>query len=310
MHCLCGRFPKMDNTSPIQRTNTTLFYKRLQNKIASYVENNVPIPFGIGELADHVCLSYHHLADIFRSTCGESLGHYITRTKLEKAAMLGAYTGLNLSEIADATGFATKHSLSKAFTNHFGFSPGKAKGALLRTNSINAVMDGITSEAQYQYIVQSDFLFTCKERILTAGFLVGYTWDVGAMTQDFTTSMPYLNDLLSMALTGKARRCIKAFDSVNFSALHGYREFYGVFTDGLHFSAHDFDGLILPVRKGTYLVFDVPGGDREDIKHCITRFRENLVWYKQMFTLSDFYDFFLLHSGPDGGGEYYLFTGR
>jgi AraC-like DNA-binding protein len=295
----------------MQRIDTAIFYQRLQYKIAEYVANNLPQAFGITDLSDHVHLSYHHLADVFRNMSGESLGNAITRAKLEKAAMLSTYTTLNLSEIADATGFSTKHSLSKAFTNHFGCSPGKANSLLLRTDSINAVVDGITSEAQYRYIVQSDFSFTYKERTLTSGLLAGYTCHLGALTPPgCKQSMPYLNELLSMTLTGKAKRCIKAFDSVNFTALHRYREFYGVFTEELTFRTSDFNGLILPVRKGTYLVFDVPGGDREDIKHYITRFRENLVWYKKMFTLSDFYDFFLLHDGPDGGGEYYLFTGR
>ncbi|HEY3429868.1 MAG TPA: AraC family transcriptional regulator [Cyclobacteriaceae bacterium] len=295
----------------MQRIDTVSFYQQVQNKIAEYVENNIAHAFGITELADHVHLSYHHLTDLFRNMRNESLGHAITRTRLEKAAMLSAYTTLNLSEIADATGFSTKHSLSKAFTHHFGCSPGKVNNLLLRTDSINAVMDGITSETQYHYIVQSDFPFSYREQTLTGGLLAGYIWHHGKISpHDCKQSMPYLNDLLSMNRAGKAKRCIKAFDSVNFSALRSYREFYGVFTDELSFSASDFNGLVLPIRQGTYLVFDVPSGDREDIKHCITRFRENLVWYKKMFTLSDFYDFFLLHDGPDGGGEYYLYTGK
>lgn len=291
------------------RTDTAAYYQRLHNKVAEYVENNLTASFGIGELADYTHVSYHHLADVFRNTQREPLGHYITRIKLERAAMLSAYTPLNLGEIADATGFATKHSLSKAFTNHFGFAPGKAKTFLLRTDSINAVMDGITSTAQYQYIVHSDFLFTFHEQRLAGGILAGYTWHFGNTSPAYERTMPYLSDLLSMTVNGPARRCMRIFDSVNFTALSDYRMFYGVFTEDTRTLAPDFDGLILPIRPGNYLVFDVPPGDRDDIKHHITRFRESLVWYKKMFTLRDFYDFFLLHDGPDNGGAYFLFTG-
>ncbi|MBT1690433.1 helix-turn-helix domain-containing protein [Dawidia soli] len=292
----------------MHRTDTTAFYQRLQNKVAEYVENNLTASFGIGELAEYTHVSYHHLADVFRNTHAESLGHYITRIRLERAAMLSAYTPLNLSEIADATGFATKHSLSKAFTNHFGFSPGKAKTSLIRTNSINAVMDGITSEAHYRAIVQADFPFTFQERILTGGVLAGYTWHFGNTSPAYERTMPYLDGLLSMTLSGQARRCMKIFDSVNFTALRDYRMFYGVFSEDPGAVASGFDGLTLSIRPGTYLVFDVPPGDRDDIKHHITRFREGLVWHKKMFMLHDFYDFFLLHDGPDNGGEYYLFA--
>ncbi len=293
----------------MHRPDTTLFYKRLQNKLAEYVANNIATPFGIGELADHLHLSYHHLADVFRTTYGESLGHALTRTRLEKAAMLSAYTALNPGEIADATGFATRHSLSKAFTNHFGFSPGKAKNIILRTDSVNARLDGITSEAQYRHIVQADFSFTSHELTLGGGTLVGHLWPIGAMPPSRWQSMPYLNDLLSLSLTEKASRCIKAFDSVNFAALRHYREFYGFFTEEPMSTLNDFDGLVLPVPPGKYQVFAIPAGDHEDIKHCITRFRENLVWHKKMFILSNFFDFILLHDEPGGGGEYYLFTG-
>jgi AraC-like DNA-binding protein len=292
------------------RTDTAAHYHRLQNKVAEYVENNVSASFGIGALADYTHVSYHHLADIFRHMQAESLGHYITRVKLERAAMLSAYTPLNLSEIADATGFATKHSLSKAFTNHFGFAPGKAKTSLVRTSSINAVMDDITSEAQYRNILQADFAFTFRERILAGGVLAGYTWHFGNASREYERTMPYLDDLLSMTVAGQARRCLKIFDSVNFTALHHYRMFYGVFAEDASLLPPDFGGLILPIRHGRYLVFDVPAGDRDAIKHHITRFRESLVWYKKIFTLHDFYDFFLLHDGPDSGGEYYLFTGK
>jgi AraC-like DNA-binding protein len=290
------------------RPDTAALYQRLQNKVAEYVENNLSASFGIGALADYTHVSYHHLADIFRHTHRESLGHYITRIKLERAAMLSAYTPLNLSEIADATGFATKHSLSKAFTGHFGFSPGKAKAMLIRTDSINAVMDGISSEAQYQHIVREDFSFTFQKRTLTGGVLAGYTWHFGDASPAYERTMPYLDNLLAMTLAGQARRCMKIFDSVNFTAVRDYRMFYGVWADDARAIAPDFDGLTLSIRPGTYLVFDVPPGDRDDIKHHITRFRESLVWYKKIFTVHGFYDFFLLHDGPDNGGEYYLYT--
>lgn len=293
----------------MQRSETIIAYRGLQHKLAAYLDNNIREPFGISQLAGHLNISYFHLTDIFQSMRGESLGRYITRTRLEKAAVLSAYSNLNLSEIADATGFATKYSLSKAFTYHFGYSAATAKKNILRTDSINAIMDGIASEAAYRSILQSDFSYTCTTQTLANAVLAGYTWQVGASPVQYEQSMPYLHDLLSISVNGKARRCIKAFDSVNFSPLHSYREFYGVLCDERSVNPADFDGMVLAVPCGTYLVFDVPAGNREIIKHSITYFRESLVWYKKMFTLGGFYDFFLLHDGPDAGGEYYLFTG-
>ncbi|CAL2080310.1 AraC family transcriptional regulator [Tenacibaculum sp. 190524A05c] len=67
--------------------------------------------------------SYRNINRIFYALQQETIGHYLKRIKLEKAAEYLKYSFDEVSDIAIAVGYADLPTFSKAFKNHFGCSP-------------------------------------------------------------------------------------------------------------------------------------------------------------------------------------------
>jgi AraC-like DNA-binding protein len=302
----------------MQRQQTRIHQARMLNKIDEFCDINTHLSFGITELSEYVCMSYYHLTDIFVKLRNASLGSYITTKNLERAAQLCCYTRLNLSDVAEKTGFATKHSLSKAFTNHFGISPGQmARKTLFHPNSPNVYMDGFKSEDAYKVMVGMELLFSYKEVTLENSYLVGNTWQPGAnLKVPSETSHSHMRAMLAVEQTLHGERvCLRAFDSLNFSDISAFKFFYGIYIPDVQeqFLQKTFTNyLVTPLKKGRYIVFDIPSDNEHEIGIYITRCRENAIWHKRLVDISDFYDFFLYASEKDKSkaGEYYMYTGR
>lgn len=302
----------------MQREQTRLHHARILNKIDEFCEINSHLSFGITELSEYVSMSYHHLTDVFVNLRSVSLGSYITTKKIERAAQLCCYTSLNLSDVAEKTGFATKHSLSKAFTNHFGITPGKmARKTLFSPGSPNIYMDGFESEHAYQAMVGKELTFCCKEVTLENSYLVGNTWQPGLNSQALINTC---HSLMMARLAAEEslqdeRICLRAFDSLNFSDITTFKFFYGIYVEGPqpeHIQKTFTNYLVTPLKKGKYIVFDVPPDSEHEIGRYITLCRENAIWYKRLFNITDFYDFFL-YAPTDNkriAGEYYVYYGR
>ncbi|CAL2088640.1 AraC family transcriptional regulator [Tenacibaculum sp. 190524A05c] len=67
--------------------------------------------------------SYRNINRIFYALQQETIGHYLKRIKLEKAAEYLKYSSDEVSDIAIAVGYADLPTFSKAFKNRFGCSP-------------------------------------------------------------------------------------------------------------------------------------------------------------------------------------------
>lgn len=99
-------------------------YKRRINKALAYIQENLDRPILLGEVSQVACFSEFHFHRIFSALMGEPLGEYITRKKLERAALKLAYAPeLKVSIIAGEFGYASVSSFSKAFNEWFGCRP-------------------------------------------------------------------------------------------------------------------------------------------------------------------------------------------
>ncbi len=101
-----------------------------QYRVAStlnFIENNYDRPISIKELEAVSHYSYRNIQRIFKYTYGETIGAYQQRLKVEHAYKLLLYTKESITAIALTVGFANLASFSKAFKQHFGFSPKEAK---------------------------------------------------------------------------------------------------------------------------------------------------------------------------------------
>lgn len=93
----------------------------------SLIEKNYDQVISIEELEEVSHYSYRNIQRIFKYTCGETVGAYQKRLRVENAYKMILYTSDSISNIALKVGFATLASFSKAFKQHFGIAPKEAK---------------------------------------------------------------------------------------------------------------------------------------------------------------------------------------
>jgi AraC family transcriptional regulator len=91
-------------------------------KIIYYIEQNYNDDLTLEELSKIAGFSKYHFHRIFKSIVGENLSDYIRRVRLSSTTMKFK-TNLNITQIAQTSGYETNASFSKAFKNHFGITP-------------------------------------------------------------------------------------------------------------------------------------------------------------------------------------------
>lgn len=119
----------------------------------SFIENHYNEPISIKDLETVSYYSYRNIQRIFKCTCGETIGAFQKRLRVENAYKLILYSKMPLSEIALEVGFDNLASFSKAFKQHFGISPKdarKSKPILFENNKISPTL--ATEEIPYQTI--------------------------------------------------------------------------------------------------------------------------------------------------------------
>ncbi|MET0284265.1 MAG: AraC family transcriptional regulator [Polyangiales bacterium] len=93
-----------------------------------FIAANLERPLRAAEVARAAHLSEFHLHRVFHAEVGESIGRFITRRRLELAALRLAYEpDLAITEIALGSGYSSSSNFSKAFSAFFGVSPSRVR---------------------------------------------------------------------------------------------------------------------------------------------------------------------------------------
>lgn len=93
-------------------------------RVLDHVARNLDRELTLVELAKLAHLSEFHFHRIFAAIVGEPLGRYVTRRRLEVAALRLAYEpARSVTDIALASGYSSSSNFSKAFRGYFGISP-------------------------------------------------------------------------------------------------------------------------------------------------------------------------------------------
>lgn len=106
-----------------KKTETQQVYAERVNTVIEYINTNLQDKLDVKHLAEISHFSPYHFHRIIRVFLGESLGAYISRTRVETAAKLIRYSKHSMEEIAYNVGFEMPSSFSKAFKKHFTVSP-------------------------------------------------------------------------------------------------------------------------------------------------------------------------------------------
>lgn len=119
------------------------------------IEQQYDQAISVKELEDVSNYSYRNIQRIFKYSCGETIGAYQQRLRVENAYKLILYTKESLTTIALKVGFANLASFSKAFKQHFGVSPKLAKAnkeLLIGTKRIIPVKSDSILKPQIVYL--------------------------------------------------------------------------------------------------------------------------------------------------------------
>jgi signal transduction histidine kinase/CheY-like chemotaxis protein/AraC-like DNA-binding protein len=95
-------------------------------KLRSFILSNISDPDLNGDkIGSHFALSRVHLYRKLKALTNLSISEYVKNMRLEKARELLKENKLNVSEIADLTGFSSVSLFSRSFKQTFGHSPSK-----------------------------------------------------------------------------------------------------------------------------------------------------------------------------------------
>ncbi|ROI04799.1 AraC family transcriptional regulator [Chryseobacterium sp. G0240] len=97
------------------------------DRVIHFIEKNFDHPISVKELEEISHYSYRNIQRIFKYSCGETIGAFQQRLKVENAYKRILYTQDSLTSIGIEVGFSNISSFSKAFKQHFGISPKEAK---------------------------------------------------------------------------------------------------------------------------------------------------------------------------------------
>ncbi len=93
------------------------------NKLIRFMDLNFKEDINSKTIEEISCYSYRNINRIFLALHQETIGQYIKRLRLEKAAEYIKYSKENITEIANEIGYSDVAAFTKAFKNHFKCSP-------------------------------------------------------------------------------------------------------------------------------------------------------------------------------------------
>lgn len=91
--------------------------------VKRYIHEHLDQPLNREVLAAVAGFSVPHLHRLFIVSTGESIAGYVRRMRLERAGRKLRMGAVDITEVALAAGYDSHAAFSKAFKQHFGFSP-------------------------------------------------------------------------------------------------------------------------------------------------------------------------------------------
>lgn len=93
-----------------------------------FIAERLEQPLTVAEVARAAGMSEFHFQRVFHESLNESVGQYVTRKRLETAALRLAYEpGTPITSIALSSGYSSSSNFSKAFSAFFGCSPSEVR---------------------------------------------------------------------------------------------------------------------------------------------------------------------------------------
>jgi AraC family transcriptional regulator len=144
-------------TQPPSRNNNQIRseYVGRINKVIDYINSNIQSSFTLDELAEQSCFSKYHFHRIFGSLMGETLGQFIHRIRLEKAASyLANNFTKSITEVLLDCGFSSSAHFSRVFKERFKISPSDWR----KKHQLNSKNSQMMSNAGEEFKISSYYV--------------------------------------------------------------------------------------------------------------------------------------------------------
>lgn len=118
---LCGLFLSLcenGNSAPTLATSDAVMF----GNIVTFLQNHLSENLSVEDIAENCCLSRTGLKRIFAKYAGMGVHRYFMQMKINKATSL-LKAGFNVTETAEALGFAEQSYFSKVYKKQVGVSP-------------------------------------------------------------------------------------------------------------------------------------------------------------------------------------------
>ena len=93
------------------------------NRVFEFIEKNLDADLSLAIIADIAFFSPFHFHRIFKAITGETVNEYITRRRIEKAALELLHKNIAVSDIFLKYGFADNSTFTRTFKKFYGVSP-------------------------------------------------------------------------------------------------------------------------------------------------------------------------------------------
>lgn len=112
---LVGELMRLAGSAPRRPSDRSRLSNPAMNRIDEYLHAHLHESVGVAELATLAGCSRYHFSRLFLATTGQTPHRYLTRLRVERAAMLLTTTSLGVEAIAHRVGFAGARSLVRPF---------------------------------------------------------------------------------------------------------------------------------------------------------------------------------------------------
>ena len=105
-----------------QKINTAHVQYELVLKVQEYINRHLFDELDSDRLSQVASISKYHFRRLFKAVCGENMGNYIQRLRLEYIAFKLITTDVSVPELLALINYQNKHTLSRAFKSYFNCS--------------------------------------------------------------------------------------------------------------------------------------------------------------------------------------------
>ena len=115
---------------------------------AAYIEDNLTLSFTAKDVADHIHYSSFYFQRVFRDTCGTSVGEYVRRRRLSRAAVELVRTDIRILDLAVKYGYDSPDSFTRAFTKFHGSTPSEVRSGKVTVKDYPQLQTGYRKEGE------------------------------------------------------------------------------------------------------------------------------------------------------------------